>query len=186
MLPDGGVKDRPFKQAKNGWGGHILIIASGAAYIDVQCIQGGGCVAARLAVVGAARVSQGGQRAQLGHLPAQDRVQDDRGPNARHARPVPAAHADHPRGGVQDRRHPRGRQEQGGVHPSRHVCVEPDQGAAAVVGAPGGQDDRKHGHVPDVRQGVPKQRGQPVPEVASTCTKSSFARVSVSSIPFRQ
>ncbi len=34
MLPDGGVKDRPFKQAKNGWGGHILIIASGAAYIE--------------------------------------------------------------------------------------------------------------------------------------------------------
>lgn len=35
MLPDGGVKDRPFKQAKNGWGGHILIIASGAAYIEL-------------------------------------------------------------------------------------------------------------------------------------------------------
>lgn len=34
MLPDGGVKDRPYKQAKNGWGGHILIIGSGAAYIE--------------------------------------------------------------------------------------------------------------------------------------------------------
>ncbi|SOV02134.1 uncharacterized protein UDID_08636 [Ustilago sp. UG-2017a] len=35
MLPDGGVKDRPYKQAKNGWGGHILIIGSGAAYIEL-------------------------------------------------------------------------------------------------------------------------------------------------------
>lgn len=34
MLPDGGVKDRPHKQVKNGWGGHILIIGSGAAYIE--------------------------------------------------------------------------------------------------------------------------------------------------------
>lgn len=34
MLPDGGVKDRPHKQAKNGWGGHILIIGSGAAYTE--------------------------------------------------------------------------------------------------------------------------------------------------------
>jgi len=34
MLPDGGVKDRPYKQAKNGWGGHILIIGSGAAYVE--------------------------------------------------------------------------------------------------------------------------------------------------------
>ncbi|KAJ9479691.1 putative oxidoreductase [Pseudozyma hubeiensis] len=36
MLPDGGVKDRPYKQAKNGWGGHILIIGSGAAYIELS------------------------------------------------------------------------------------------------------------------------------------------------------
>ncbi|KAJ1018924.1 hypothetical protein NDA16_004727 [Ustilago loliicola] len=35
MLPDGGVKDRPYKQARNGWGGHILIIGSGAAYIEL-------------------------------------------------------------------------------------------------------------------------------------------------------
>ncbi|KIS68657.1 uncharacterized protein UMAG_03229 [Mycosarcoma maydis] len=35
MLPDGGVKDRPYKQAKNGWGGHILIIGSGAAYVEL-------------------------------------------------------------------------------------------------------------------------------------------------------
>ncbi|SPO26419.1 uncharacterized protein UTRI_04008 [Ustilago trichophora] len=35
MLPDGGVKDRPHKQAKNGWGGHILIIGSGAAYTEL-------------------------------------------------------------------------------------------------------------------------------------------------------
>ncbi|CBQ73629.1 conserved hypothetical protein [Sporisorium reilianum SRZ2] len=35
MLPDGGVRDRPYKQAKNGWGGHILIIGSGAAYIEL-------------------------------------------------------------------------------------------------------------------------------------------------------
>lgn len=34
MLPDGGVRDRPYKQAKNGWGGHILIIGSGAAYME--------------------------------------------------------------------------------------------------------------------------------------------------------
>lgn len=40
MLPDGGVKDRPYKQAKNGWGGHILIIGSGAAYIELPAKAG--------------------------------------------------------------------------------------------------------------------------------------------------
>ncbi|PWZ00176.1 NAD(P)-binding protein [Testicularia cyperi] len=35
MLPDGGVKDRPLKQAKNGWGGHILLLGSGSAYIEL-------------------------------------------------------------------------------------------------------------------------------------------------------
>ncbi|TKY84807.1 hypothetical protein EX895_005887 [Sporisorium graminicola] len=40
MLPDGGVKDRPYKQAKNGWGGHILIIGSGAAYIELPANPG--------------------------------------------------------------------------------------------------------------------------------------------------
>ncbi|CDR88447.1 uncharacterized protein SPSC_04274 [Sporisorium scitamineum] len=40
MLPDGGVKDCPYKQAKNGWGGHILIIGSGAAYIELPANPG--------------------------------------------------------------------------------------------------------------------------------------------------
>lgn len=40
MLPDGGVRDRPHKQAKNGWGGHILIIGSGAAYVELPANPG--------------------------------------------------------------------------------------------------------------------------------------------------
>ncbi len=156
MLPDGGVKDRPYKQAKNGWGGHILIIGSGAAYIELPA--NAAYNASKAATVSlhsslsaelhAYHKVDNVRASIICPLKIETKMTEGRMLDTHDQVMLPTLTI--PRGGRQDRRDARGGQEQDRVHAAGAVRAELQQDAPGLAGEELEHVVGRHGHVLDV------------------------------------